>query len=150
MENCVSGAAQAETNPSAAAGAATQGRRRPSRNVKRSRRSSRPLGLPGTSMDDVIRGAMSGRGGINSQGSAQIPSSKARNCRHLLSDPNGVVFKPQPFQVRASVERAGGSSFQRTDTAVVSIQFAIQRDGTVRKGKLRAVDGDARPRQYGR
>ncbi len=51
----------------------------------------RPLGLPGASMDDAMRGAMSGRGGISSQGSAQIPSSGAE-LPTLLSDPKGVDF----------------------------------------------------------
>ena len=102
----------------------------------------RPLGLPGTSMDDVIRGAMSGRGGINSQGSAQIPSSGAE-LPALLSDPRGVDFKPYLSQVRASVERAWRIILPKNGhRGYVSIQFAIQRDGTVRKVAYAQSTGD--------
>jgi TonB family protein len=93
-------------------------------------------------MDDVIRGAMSGHGGINSQGSAQIPSSGAE-LPALLSDPKGVDFKPYLAQVRASVERAWRIILPKNGhRGYVSVQFAIQRDGTVRKVAYAQSTGD--------
>jgi len=102
----------------------------------------RPLGLPGASMDDAMRGAMSGRGGISSQGSAQIPSSGAE-LPTLLSDPKGVDFKPYLAQVLASVKRAWYVILPKNGhRGYVSIQFAILRDGTVRKVAYAQSTGD--------
>jgi protein TonB len=102
----------------------------------------RPLGLPGSSMDDVIRGAISGRGGISSQGSAQIPSSGAE-LPTLLSDPKGIDFKPYLAQVLASVKRAWYTILPKNGhRGYVSIQFAILRDGTVRKVAYAQSTGD--------
>jgi TonB family protein len=93
-------------------------------------------------MDDAIRGAISGRGGISSQGSAQIPSSGAE-LPTLLSDPKGVDFKPYLAQVLASVKRAWYVILPKNGhRGYVSIQFAILRDGTVRKVAYAQSTGD--------
>jgi TonB family protein len=102
----------------------------------------RPLGLPGSSLDDAMRGAMSGRGGISSQGSSQIPSSGAE-LPILLSDPKGVDFKPYLAQVLASVKRAWYVILPKNGhRGYVSVQFAILRDGTVRKVAYAQSTGD--------
>ena len=76
----------------------------PFEDVKPAAPGQRPMGLPGASMDDIIRGAVSGRGGIN-PGSFQSPSTGAE-LPDLLSDPKGVDFKPYLAQALASVKRA--------------------------------------------
>jgi len=114
----------------------------PFEDVKPAAPGQRPLGLPGSSMDDVIRGAISGRGGISSQGSAQIPSSGAE-LPTLLSDPKGVDFKPYLAQVLASVKHAWYTILPKNGhRGYVSIQFAILRDGTVRKVAYAQSTGD--------
>jgi TonB family protein len=114
----------------------------PFEDVKPSAPGQRPLGLPGASMDDVIRGAISGRGGINSQGSAQIPSSGAE-LPTLLSDPKGVDFKPYLAQVLDSVKHAWYTILPKNGhRGYVSVQFAILRDGTVRKVAYAQSTGD--------
>jgi protein TonB len=114
----------------------------PFEDVKPAAPGQRPLGLPGASMDDGIRAAMSGRGGISSQGSAQLPSSGAE-LPTLLSDPKGVDFKPYLAQVLASVKHAWYTILPKNGhRGYVSIQFAILRDGTVRKVAYAQSTGD--------
>lgn len=102
----------------------------------------RVMDMPGPSVENAIRGAISGRGGVNSQGTAQIPSSGA-DLPTLLSDPRGVDFKPYLAQVLASVKRAWLTILPRNGhRGYVSVQFAIQRDGTVRKVAFVQQTGD--------
>ncbi|HUB81939.1 MAG TPA: energy transducer TonB [Bryobacteraceae bacterium] len=97
--------------------------------------------LPGQSVDS-LRGTMSGHGGINSQGSAPFASSGAELPR-LLSDPKGVDFKPYLAQVLASVKRAWYIILPKNGhRGYVSLQFAIRRDGTVRKVAYAQQTGD--------
>jgi len=85
---------------------------------------------------------MSGHGGINSQGSAPFASSGAELPR-LLSDPKGVDFKPYLAQVLASVKRAWYIILPKNGhRGYVSLQFAIRRDGTVRKVAYAQQTGD--------
>ena len=97
--------------------------------------------LPGQSVDS-LRGALAGRGGINSQGSAPLDSSGAALPR-LLSDPKGVDFKPYLAQVLASVERAWYHILPKNGhRGYVSLQFAIRKDGTVPKVVYAQQTGD--------
>ena len=62
----------------------------------------------------------------------------------LLSDPKGVDFKPYLAQVLASVKRAWYVILPKNGhRGYVSVQFAIQRDGTVRKVAYAQSTGDA-------
>jgi protein TonB len=100
-----------------------------------------PAGVPGASVDG-LRGMMSGRGGINSQGSAPLSSTGAE-LPALLSDPKGVDFKPYLAQVRASVERQWFRIMPKNGhRGYVSVQFAIHRDGTVGKVAWAQQTGD--------
>jgi TonB family protein len=89
------------------------------------------------------RGAATGRGGVNSQGTAPVASSGA-DLPTLLSDPKGVDFKPYLAQVLASVKRAWLTILPKNGhRGYVSVQFAIQRDGTVRKVAFVQQTGDS-------
>jgi TonB family protein len=111
-------------------------------------RQSAPTGqrvapMPGSSLDGIARGAVAGRGGVNSQGTAPIASSGA-DLPQLLSDPKGVDFKPYLAQVLASVKRAWFTIMPKNGhRGYVSVQFAILRDGTVRKVAFAQSTGDA-------
>ncbi|MEI9971639.1 MAG: TonB family protein [Ignavibacteriota bacterium] len=101
----------------------------------------RVLDTPGG--DGSLRGILSGRGGITSQGTAPIASSGAE-LPQLLSDPKGVDFKPYLAQVLASVKRAWYVILPKNGhRGYVSVQFAIQRDGTVRKVAFAQQTGDS-------
>jgi TonB family protein len=102
----------------------------------------RPADLGGQTLEGAIRGALAGRGGIDSQGTAPIASSGA-DLPALLSDPKGVDFKPYLAQVRAAVERAWRIILPKNGhRGYVSVQFAIQRDGTVRTVAFAQSTGD--------
>jgi TonB family protein len=96
----------------------------------------------GPSGSNAIRGAQRGPG-INVPGTAPVPSTGAE-LPQLLSDPQGVDFRPYLAQVLASVKRYWflimPKSGHRGD---VSLEFAIQRDGTVRKISFAQQTGDA-------
>jgi TonB family protein len=98
--------------------------------------------LLGTSGVSGTRGALRGPA-VNIPGSALIPSTGAE-LPQLLSDPQGVDFRPYLAQVLAAVKRYWflimPKSGRRGD---VSVQFAIQRDGTVRKISFAQQTGDA-------
>ena len=97
--------------------------------------------VPGQSVD-ALRGTLSGRGGINSQGTAPFASSGAE-LPTLLSDPKGVDFKPYLAQVLASVKHAWYIILPKNGhRGYVSVQFAIRRDGTVRKVAYAQQTGD--------
>jgi TonB family protein len=97
--------------------------------------------VPGQSVDS-LRGSLSGRGGINSQGSAPFASSGAE-LPTLLSDPKGVDFKPYLAQVLASVKHAFYIIMPKNGhRGYVSVQFAIRRDGTVGKMVYAQQTGD--------
>jgi TonB family protein len=97
--------------------------------------------VPGQSVDS-LRGQTTGRGGINSLGTAPIPSTGAE-LPALLSDPKGVDFKPYLAQVLASVERAWFRILPKNGhRGYVSVQFAILRDGTVGKVSYSQQTGD--------
>jgi len=99
--------------------------------------------LPGSALDGALQGALQGRGGINSQGNAPIASSGAE-LPALLSDPKGVDFKPYLAQVLAMVKRSWFIIMPKNGhRGYVSVQFAIRRDGTVRKAVFAQSTGDA-------
>ncbi|HUI55835.1 MAG TPA: TonB family protein [Bryobacteraceae bacterium] len=90
----------------------------------------RVLQIPGPG--NVLRGA--GRGpGIMEPGA----TASGAELPQLLSDPQGVDFKPYLAQVLARVKSYWFSimpdAVRLGRTGRVSVQFAIQRDGTVRK-----------------
>jgi len=98
--------------------------------------------VPGQSPDS-LRGQTNGRGGINSLGSAPIPSSGAE-LPMLLSEPKGVDFRTYLAQVRISVERAWFIIMPKNGhRGYVSVQFAIRRDGTIGKVAYAQQTGDA-------
>jgi TonB family protein len=107
-----------------------------------------PSGQPPKDLKDLVpangtRGVVSGSGGVNSQGSAPIPSSGA-DLPQLLSDPKGVDFKPYLAQVLASVKRAWYTIMPKNGhRGYVSVQFAIRRDGTVPKVVFVQQTGDS-------
>jgi TonB family protein len=97
-------------------------------------------GMPG--IDGLNRGAFAGRGGANSAGTAPVASSGAA-LPTLLSDPKGVDFAPYLAQVLASVKRYWLLILPKSPhRGYVSVQFAIQRDGTVRKVAFVQQTGD--------
>jgi len=106
----------------------------------------RVLEIPNPSAAGAIRGVMQGRGSANIPGTAPVASSGA-DLPQLLSDPQGVDFRPYLEQVLDSVRRYWRSILP---TAVlkaglrgyVSVQFAIQRDGTVRKAAFAQQTGN--------
>jgi TonB family protein len=97
----------------------------------------RVLQLPGPSVASAIRGALQGPG-ANTPGTAQIPSSGA-DLPQLLSDPQGIDFAPYLAHVLSAVRQywntiiPGLPSVKAGHKGLVSLQFAIQRDGTVAK-----------------
>ena len=96
---------------------------------------------PGVSLDDLARGGASGFGSANSQGSA-TPSSGAA-LPALLSDPKGVDFTLYLQHVKLSVEQVWRKIFPKNGKrGYVSVQFAIERDGTVGKVVFAQQTGD--------
>jgi len=101
----------------------------------------RTLDLPGPSVEGAIRGALAGQGG-NLNGNAPVASSGAE-LPQLLSDPQGVDFRPYLAQVLASVKHYWLSILPRSGRrGYVSVQFAIERDGTVGKVAFSQQTGD--------
>lgn len=104
--------------------------------------------VPNASVSEAIRVASQGRGGGGSQvvedfsppsplGGVSSSPSRSRGSVELLSDPNGIDFKPYLIQVLAAVKRnwfavmPESARFGRRGQ--VRIQFAISRDGGVPK-----------------
>lgn len=104
--------------------------------------------VPNASVSEAIRVASQGRGGGGSQvvedfsppsplGGASSSPARSRGSVELLSDPNGIDFKPYLIQVLAAVKRnwfavmPESARFGRRGQ--VRIQFAISRDGGVPK-----------------
>ncbi len=101
----------------------------------------RVMELPEPSAAGASRGAMAGRG-ANLPGTAPVASSGAE-LPQLLSDPQGVDFRPYLAQVLASVKRYWLSILPKSGRrGYVSVQFAIQRDGTVPKVVFVQQTGD--------
>jgi TonB family protein len=95
-----------------------------------------PAGLP-----DGLRGALGGPG-VNLDGTAPVASSGTQ-LPQLLSDPQGVDFRPYLAQVLAAVRRYWLSILPRSGhRGYVSVQFAIERDGTVGKVAFAQSAGD--------
>ncbi|MCU0228046.1 MAG: TonB family protein, partial [Bryobacterales bacterium] len=109
---------------------------------------SAPVSMPNTSVSNAMRVASQGRGSGGNQAVADFsnPSSpggassrgvQQRGSVELMSDPNGVDFRPYLIQVLASVKRnwfavmPQSARFGRRSQ--VQIQFAIRRDGSVPK-----------------
>ena len=89
-----------------------------------------------------VRSILSGPGGVNSQGTAPIASSGA-DLPQLLSDPKGVDFKPYLASILASVKRSWDMIRPKNGhRGYVSVQFAILRDGTIRKASFAQQTGD--------
>ena len=103
--------------------------------------------VPNASVSEAIRMASQGRGGGGNQvvedfsqpsplGGFRRPT-RSRGSVELLSDPNGIDFKPYLIQVLAAVKRnwfavmPESARFGRRGQ--VRIQFAINRDGGVPK-----------------
>ncbi len=104
--------------------------------------------VPNASVSEAIRVASQGRGGGGNQvvedfsqpsplGGASSSPTRSRGSVELLSDPNGIDFKPYLIQVLAAVKRnwfavmPESARFGRRGQ--VRIQFAINRDGDVPK-----------------
>jgi TonB family protein len=91
--------------------------------------------IPGPSTENALRGALHSRG-ANDPG-AQASSPHSAELPQLLSDPQGVDFRPYLAQVLAMVKRNWYANMPEVvklgRTARVALQFAIQRDGSVRK-----------------
>jgi TonB family protein len=88
------------------------------------------------------RSILSGPGGVNSQGNSPFASSGAE-LPQLLSDPKGVDFKPYLAAVLASVRRSWFMIMPKNGhRGYVSVQFAITRDGTIRKASFAQQTGD--------
>jgi TonB family protein len=97
---------------------------------------------PGLSLDDLAHGGASGLGNANSQGTVPIPSSGAQ-LPALLSDPKGVDFIPYLQHVKQNVETVWRKIFPKNGKrGYVSVQFAIERDGTVGKVVFAQSTGD--------
>jgi TonB family protein len=97
----------------------------------------RVIPAPGPSLDNVLQGALKGGRSANDLG-AQGSSPHTAELPQLLSDPQGVDFRPYLAQVLARVKRnwyanMPENSIRLGRAARVSLQFAIGRDGTVRK-----------------
>jgi TonB family protein len=85
---------------------------------------------------------LSGPGGVTSQGTSPFASSGAE-LPQLLSDPKGVDFKPYLASVLASVKRTWYMIMPKNGhRGYVSVQFAILRDGTIRKASFAQQTGD--------
>jgi TonB family protein len=104
----------------------------------------RVMPMPGPSVASAIRGSLPGRG-MNLPGTAQVPSTGAE-LPQLLSDPMGVDFTPYLQRVLAAVkaywETIMPASVKAGRRGNVSVQFAIQRDGTVRVAAYVQQTGD--------
>ena len=97
--------------------------------------------MPGPPVAGAIRGAVAGQG-ANIAGTAPVASTGAE-LPQLLSDPQGVDFRPYLAQVLASVKRYWLSILPRNGRrGYVSVQFAIERDGTVGKVAIAQQAGD--------
>ena len=103
--------------------------------------SGAPGGVPGLAALNGLSGAAGGPG-VNLNGTSPVPSSGAE-LPQLLSDPQGVDFRPYLAQVLAAVKRYWLSILPRTGhRGYVSVQFAIERDGTVGKVAFAQQTGD--------
>jgi TonB family protein len=104
----------------------------------------RVMETPGPSVANAIRGALRGPG-INVPGTAQVPSTGAE-LPQLLSDPQGVDFRPYLAEVLAAVKRYWLATLPPSAKAGrrgnVSVQFAIERDGSVGKVSFAQQTGD--------
>jgi TonB family protein len=96
----------------------------------------RGLPLPKVSVPDALQGTLHGGPGgsvapVNSPASVGVQPSNMQ----LLSDPMGVDFRPYLSQVQAAVKRywmlVWPESARRGATGRVSLQFTIDRNGTV-------------------
>lgn|GEM_PF-280434 len=109
---------------------------------------SSSVALPNTSVSEAMRAVSQGRGGGGNQvvadfsvpsamGGASSKGAKQRGSVELLSDPNGIDFKPYLVQVLASVKRnwfaVMPQSARYGSRGQVQIQFVIRRDGSVPK-----------------
>ena len=107
--------------------------------------SQRVVEIPGPSVANAIRGNLKGPG-ANIPGTAQFPSSGAE-LPQLLSDPQGVDFRPYLARVLAAVKQYWEvimpPSVKAGRRGNVSVQFAIQHDGMVRTVAFVAQTGDA-------
>jgi len=104
----------------------------------------RVVDVPAPSVSSAIRGSIPGRA-ANVPGTAQVPSTGAE-LPQLLSDPLGVDFTPYLAHVLDAVKRYWLETLPAAVRAghrgMVSVQFAIQRDGTVRTVAFAQQTGD--------
>jgi len=101
----------------------------------------RVVDLPGPSVASAIRGSLPGRGASIS-GTAPVASSGAE-LPQLLTDPQGVDFRPYLAQVLAAVKGYLDRIMPRaTRRGYVSVQFEIRRDGAVGKVSFAQGSGD--------
>lgn len=114
----------------------------PFEDVKPGTPGQRAMDTPGPSGGGAFQGTVAGRGSVNSPGTAPVASS-GEPVPTLLSDPKGVDFAPYLAQVRASVKRYLLLILPKVPHhGYVSVQFAILRDGTVRKVVFVQQTGD--------
>lgn len=116
------------------------------------------LKAPGGSMEETIRSAMSGgaggvsvgdegEGSLGSLGGLSLPPSPGRvgSSLELLSDPNGVDFRPYLARILILVRRNWRVVFPESarlgQRGKVVAQFAIARDGSVPKLVLALESG---------
>lgn len=116
------------------------------------------LKAPGGSMEETIQGAMrggaggisvgdEGESGLGSLGGLSIPPSPGRagSSLELLSDPNGVDFRPYLARILILVRRNWRVVFPESarlgQRGKVITQFAIARDGSVPKLVLALESG---------
>jgi TonB family protein len=117
-------------------------------------RGSARVSVPNTSVADAMRVASQGRGAGGNQAVADftLPSGGAssrgvqqRGTVELLSDPDGVDFKPYLIQVLAAVKRNWFAVMPQSARwgrqAQVRIQFAIRKDGAVPKLVIASSSG---------
>lgn len=117
---------------------------------------SSSIALPNTSVSDAMRVVSQGRGGGGNQvvedftipsptGGASSPGAQQRGTVELLSDPDGVDFKPYLIQVLAAVKRNWFAVMPQSarfgGRGQVRIQFAIRRDGAVPKLVIASSSG---------
>ena len=103
----------------------------------------RVIPIPGPSLSNAIEGALHSRGGTAGGIPQGLPG--ADELPQLLSDPQGVDFKPYLARVLAAVK----SNWQTINQEAVktgrqgrvSVQFAIQKDGTVRTARFAVTSG---------
>jgi TonB family protein len=98
----------------------------------------------GPSVASAIRGNLRGSG-ANIPGTSQFPSTGA-DLPQLLNDPMGVDFRPYLAHILAAVRQYWftimPSSVKAGRRGNVSVQFAVQRDGTVRTVAFVQQTGD--------